>query len=122
MKDAILLYLVDFSLRKSSKQQKSAHCLILHSGDTHKNSLKMSRLQYIFSYGDTFDRLTRKDCCQIAYDMANIYNIKVPSSWNTQKMADGDWMRGFKKGTVRYRLEEPQVVMSGGAYSVKISF
>lgn len=52
--------------------------------------------------------ITTRDCRQIAYDMAKINNVQIPKSWEENKMAGTDWLRGFRERFPEMTLRKPE--------------
>lgn len=54
-------------------------------------------LEYFDYCALLFYGLTPKECRTIAYECAKKNNIKIPKSWETNKMAGKDWLMAFRR-------------------------
>lgn len=55
-----------------------------------------------------FYGLTTRDCRQIAYEMAKMNNVRIPESWEANKIAGIDWLRGFRERFPEMTLRKPE--------------
>lgn len=55
-----------------------------------------------------FYGLNAKECRRIAYQMANVNNLKMPDSWRTKQTAGKDWLLSFRKRNPELTLRKPE--------------
>ncbi|XP_052741963.1 uncharacterized protein LOC112051831 isoform X2 [Bicyclus anynana] len=55
-----------------------------------------------------FYGLTTKDCRTVAYEMAVLNKIKIPQSWDVNKMAGIDWLKSFRQRHSELSLRKPE--------------
>lgn len=55
-----------------------------------------------------FYGLSAKECRKIAYQMANVNNLKMPNSWKRKEMAGKDWLLNFRKRHTELTLRKPE--------------
>lgn len=55
-----------------------------------------------------FYGLSTKECRRIAYQMAQINNLKMPNSWKEKEMAGKDWLLCFRKRHPELTLRKPE--------------
>ncbi|KAJ2937102.1 hypothetical protein O0L34_g19464 [Tuta absoluta] len=114
MKQAIDHHLRGFSIRKSAKEYnipyptlrryvikylKDDTCSLVPNYEVNsvftpeqENELK----EYAIECAQKFYGLSSKEFRKVAFQMAKINNIKMPSTWETNKMAGKDWLQAFK--------------------------
>lgn len=126
LQKAIELHLAGESLRKSAKDYNIPYptlrrYVIKYLKNTSINleanyslqkvfseEQELSLKQYILDCADKFYGLTTKQCRQLAYEMAKVNNVKVPTSWQKENIAGKDWLRGFKKRHSELSVRKPE--------------
>lgn len=63
---------------------------------------------YFRNCANLFYGLTIKECRQVAYEMAQRNNKKIPISWHTNQMAGRDWLRSFRSRHPDLSLRKPE--------------
>lgn len=58
---------------------------------------EISLKEYFTHCALLFYGLTAKECRQIAYQCAKINKLKIPTSWDANKMAGKDWLTAFRR-------------------------
>lgn len=64
--------------------------------------------EYIVDCSNKFYGLSTKDCRRLAYEMAEINKISMPSTWVTNKMAGKDWLQNFRRRHPDLSLKKPE--------------
>ncbi|CAG5053200.1 unnamed protein product [Parnassius apollo] len=73
-------------------------------------------LKYYKDCALMFYGLAIKECRKVAYEMAKVNSIKIPSSWERDKMSGLEWFRFFKK-TPDISVKKPEAVSLARATS-----
>lgn len=55
-----------------------------------------------------FYGITVADLLRLAYEMASVNNLVVPTPWHTLKSAGEKWYRGFRKRNPQLSLRTPE--------------
>ncbi|CAG5029830.1 unnamed protein product [Parnassius apollo] len=76
-------------------------------------------LKYYKDCALMFYGLTIKECRKVAYEMAKVNGITIPSSWERDKMSGLEWFRFFKKRAPDFSLKKPEAVSFARATAFK---
>ncbi|KAJ8706881.1 hypothetical protein PYW07_012959 [Mythimna separata] len=80
---------------------------------THNQEIELK--EYLRDCSRKFYGLTAKDTRRLAYQMALINKIKVPSSWEEKQIAGKEWLRSFRKKHSDLSLKKPEPCSSARA-------
>lgn len=64
--------------------------------------------EYVVDCATKFYGLSSKDVHSVAYQMAQINNIKYPESWNIEKLAGEEWLRSLRSRHPDLSLKKPE--------------
>lgn len=72
---------------------------------------------YLLQMASIFYGYSPKDVRRLAYECAVKYNIKIPATWTTNKMAGKEWLRNFLKRNQELSIRKPEPTSLGRATS-----
>lgn len=126
VRTAIQLFLNGYSIRKAAKEVNLPYPTLRRYVHKYKNNpncrltpnyevnMVFSKEQegilksYLVDCASKFYGVSSKECRRIAYQMAKINNIKMPTSWEASKMAGKEWLHSFKKRNPEITIKKPE--------------
>uniref|UniRef100_H2Y7T0 HTH CENPB-type domain-containing protein n=1 Tax=Ciona savignyi TaxID=51511 RepID=H2Y7T0_CIOSA len=89
--------------RSGGKAASVRKCSMIFSVDE-ENALK----QYITTSSKLFYGLTKQKARKLAFEYAQFKEKDIPSSWQNNKMAGEDWLKGFRRRQGSISLRSPE--------------
>ena len=76
-----------------------------------------SLTEYLLKLAQIFHGIGPKEVRRMAYDCVIKYEISVPETWHTNKMAGRDWMSAFLKRNTSLSIRKPEATSLSRATS-----